>query len=447
MFSYAALAALALGANPDAPPLEAAAPLLTLEDAVTTAQKGNHLLAGAELEPQKAKERVAALGTRRLPQLTLQAYGGRMLNSPALTIPAGALGTYPGMGSLPAADSTVEVPSEFVGVGMVGLAQPITQQYRIGLGITAAKLDREVATEDVRRARQRLGAEVRTAYYQISATEVGVAALRDLVHALEDLDALTSRHLAEQTVLRGDALEVKARLARERQRLAAVESGLATQREHLNQLLGRDLSTPFRVAPPSELVARGSELSLEDARARARAMRPEVRSASLRQAQAGTALELSHADWIPDLSLVASYTRLENFKVLPKDSTFAGAYLKWEPFDWGRRAHEAAERRLGIEQARQAREETDQQIEVEVGQRWRALRDSAALLEATRLSEEAAQASMETTQNRYREDAKVLNDVLQSEARLSGARHDYTDALAGYWSAAAELERTIGNED
>ena len=50
-------------------------------------------------------------------------------------------------------------------------------------------------------------------------------------------------------MLKADALEVDARLAKSRYDLSVAENGLATQREHLNQLLGRDLNTPFRVNP------------------------------------------------------------------------------------------------------------------------------------------------------------------------------------------------------
>src|SRR5262249_27141780 len=159
--------------------------------------------------------------------------------------------------------------------------QPITQQYRLGLSLDIAQLDRQIAEEDLRRERQRVAAEVRTTYYQISAREVGIVALRDLVRAVEELDAVTSRYFGERLVLRSDALEVKARLARERQRLEAAESELSAHREHLNQLLGRDVLEPFRVAPPSALAAPAAALTLEASRERAQRSRAEVRAASL----------------------------------------------------------------------------------------------------------------------------------------------------------------------
>src|SRR6185436_21148525 len=98
-----------------------------------------------------------------------------------------------------------------------------------------------------------------------------ISALRDIVRAVEELAVVTTRFLSEGLVLRSDALEGKARLARERQRLDSEESELASQREHLNQLLGRDVLTPFRVAKPGELATLTASLSIEAARERAHA--------------------------------------------------------------------------------------------------------------------------------------------------------------------------------
>lgn len=445
--SIAALAALVSTQVPGpAVSADLAAPHLSLDEAIETALEHNHLLAGTARVVDEAVERTNALRTGRLPTLRLEAYELRWLNDLDFTVPAGALGTVPPLGPLPPQDSTFTVEGDYGGVAMVSMSQPITQQYRIGLGVEIARLDRRIAEEELRRERQRVAAEVRTTYYQISATEQGIVALRDLVRSVEELDAVTKRYLSEGLVLRSDALEVVARLALERQRLAAAENGLTTQQEHLNQVLGRDVTTPFRVAMPSDLAPPAAGLTLEEARARAHVSRAEIRRASLLTARADTARRLATAGWIPDLSLTASYARLSNFETLPDDVGTVGLYLSWEPFDWGRKRHEAAQRVHQTERAREGREETAQQIVVEVGQRWRALKDSAALLEAMRLEQEATAASLDTDQNRYRENAALLRDVLRTEARLSAARRDFTEALAGYWSAVALLERAIGDE-
>ena len=433
-----------LGAVTGAGPV---AQILSVNEAVDIAQRNSHSLASTARVIDEAEERAAALRTRRLPGLHLDATGGRLLNSLDFTIPAGSLGTIPQVGPFPVSDATVTAPATNFVLANVSAIQPLSQQYRIGLGIEVARLDRDIARENLRREKNRVATEVRTAYYTISATEAGIAALRDLVRSVEELDLVTTRYSAEGIVLRSDALDVKARLARERQRLAATENTLASQREHLNQLLGRDVQTPFQVMTPSELLPPAARLTLEAARERARVSRAEVRAASLRITQADTTRRLAISGWIPDVSLVASYTRIANVDILPDRSSSVGLFFTWEPFDWGRKRHEAAERAHATEQAREERVETEQQIAVEVGQRWRAVKDAAALLEATRLETEATSAGLEIDLNRYRENAAILRDVLRTEARHSSARHDFTDALAGYWSAVAELERTIGDEN
>ena len=420
-------------------------PLLRLEDAVSIARGSNHVLAASALELEKTEERSAATRTRRYPALRLDGVGMRLLNSPEFTYPAGSFGTYPGIGAVPATDTSVSIPKDFVATVVASVTQPITQQYRLALQLDVLQLDHRVASEDLRKDRQRVTAEVKSAYYQLSATAAGIIALRDLVKAIEDVDGLTSRYLTEGRVLRSEALEVKARLARERQRLQATENGWDTEHEHLNQLLGRDLRTGYRVATPSELVAVTNQLSLEAARQRAIENRAEIRKDSLRIEKAVTARKIADSQWIPDVSLFAAYNRNINYTVIPKEAAVVGVSLSWEPWDWGRRFHEAHEQGAAAEQARQSRQETEDSVAVEVGQRWRAVQDAAARLEAARVSEEAASAYLTDTRNRYREDATLLNDVLEAEARLSRARGDFTDALAGYWSATAELERTIGD--
>ena len=142
---------------------------------------------------------------------------------------------------------------------------PLSQQYKIGLGIRATELGRDIAKEDVRAERQKIAAEVRSAYFELVATQAAVDAAREGVRTLEEAQRVTQRYIAEKTVLKGDALEVDARLAKAQYDLSVAENGLATQHEHLNQLLARDLETPFRVdfIPEEDTTT----LSLEEARA------------------------------------------------------------------------------------------------------------------------------------------------------------------------------------
>ena len=78
----------------------------------------------------------------------------------------------------------------------------------------------------------------------------------------------------KEKALRGDVLDVEARLAKSHYDLSVAENGIATQREALNQLLGRDVAAPFRVDFIPEQDA--SDLTLDSARQQALSSRPEI---------------------------------------------------------------------------------------------------------------------------------------------------------------------------
>lgn len=427
-----------------ASPTDTETPVLTLEDAVSLALSNNRMVKNSALEVQKYDFRVSTARTRRLPQFQFAVLGGELMHSFDFTFDQGAFGTYPGVGPIPGKQTTIRQPARFTTYTTGAIDQPITQQYKIGLAIRATELGRLIAREDVRAERQKIAAEVRTAYFELVATQTGVDAAREAVKTLEEAQRVTLRYISEQTVLRGDTLEVDARLAKSRYELSVAENGLATQREHLNQLLGRDLGTRFRVDPMLENDA--TDLTLDAARDKAAQSRPEIRQALLREKQAEYDRRIAKAEYIPDLSLSVRYQGLNNVRVLPENVATAGFYLTWEPFDWGRRHNNVAEKSKTVEQARNGLRETESQIAVEIGAKYRKWQEAALLLKATRTGHQAATEQFRTTSNRYKEQAALLRDVLQAQARSTETEFQYQHALSSYWSALADLRRAMGDE-
>jgi outer membrane protein TolC len=247
------------------------AQLLTLNDAVTLALQQNRLVKNSVLEAQKYDFQVNTARSRRKPQFQFSMLGGELLQPFDFTIPKGSLGTFANTGPIPATNAKIHTPSVFTTYLTGSIDQPLTQQYKIGLGIRATELGRDIAREDVRAERQKIAAEVRDAYFNLVAIQASVDAAREAVKTLEEAQRVTAQYVAEKTVLRADALDVDARLAKSRYELSVSENGVATQREALNQLLGRDVSTYFRVdfIPEQDR----SDLTLDSARQEALAMR------------------------------------------------------------------------------------------------------------------------------------------------------------------------------
>ena len=420
------------------------APLLTVDDAVSLALSNNRLVKNVVLEAQKYDFRVDTARSKRRPQFQFSALSGELLHSFDFTFPRGAFGTYPNTGPIPGTEANVRTPVRVTTFLTGSIDQPLTQLHKIGLGIHATELGREIAKEDVRAERQKIAAEVRSAYVELVATQAGVDAAREAVKTLEEAQRVTIQYVTQKAVLRADALEVDARLTKAQYELSTAEDGLATQREHLNQLLGRDLTTRFRVDPTPEADAGG--LTLEAARKQASQNRPEIRQAHLKEKQAEYDRRLAKAEYIPDLSISLRYLGFNNVQVLPANVATVGFLLTWEPFDWGRRRNQVLEKTKTVEQARNGAQEAESQIAVEVGLRHRKWREAVLLLKASRTAQEAAAEQFRLAGNKYKEQAVLLKDVLQAQAQSSETTFQYQQALSSYWTALAELRKAMGED-
>jgi outer membrane protein TolC len=429
--------------EPEAPS-DGEAPLLTADEAVDFALQHNRLARISELEAEKYDFRVSTIRSRRLPKFQFAVLSGELMHSFDFTFHQGVFGTYPVIGPVPATRTVIRTPAQLTTFVTGSIDQPITQQYKIRLGIRATELGREIAREDIRAQRQKVAAEVRAAYFSLIATQAGVEAARQAVQTLEEAQRITREHEEARTVLRADALEVEAKLARSRYDLSMAEDGLATQHEHLNQLLGRELATPFRVASLPE--AEAPAQSIEEVRQRALENRPEVRQARIKEAQAEYDCRLARAEHIPDLSLSVRYLGMNNMEVLPGNVAMAGVMLTWEPFDWGRRSNAVAEKSKTVEQAHHGTRETESQVALEAGMKYRKWHEAALLLQAARATHQAAAEQVRVMNNRYGEQAVTLKDLLQAQARSAEAAFQYQQALSSYWSALAELRRVMGEE-
>jgi len=423
-----------------APAVEA----LSLEDAVRLALQSNRGVSRANLQVERAEQRVGAARARRLPSLDLQAIAGSTLNTIRVSYPAGAFGTYPGIGPIPTADTTVESPPALSGNVNATLAQPLTQLHRIGLNTKLNEIGRDLEQARLREERAAVAAEVRGLYYGLLQAESAIRAKEEELKVYHELDRVVGEQVALEVVLRSDGLDVKARLAAEEYELQGLRGDLATARERMNSLLGRDLAHDFSLVavPESSL----EEVDLQLALSRAMETRPDLAQARLSVEQADTDRRLKKAESIPDLSLAVTYYSFVNVDLIPRSIAVAGLQLKWEPFDWGRRGKERAEKELQLQQARSAAQEAEDRARIDVGQRFRKLQDARLLIEARRLGREAAQEKLRIVTSRHEKDAALLKDLLDAQAAVSAARAQYDQALMTFWTAKADFKKALGEE-
>jgi outer membrane protein TolC len=219
----------------------------------------------------------------------------------------------------------------------------------------------------------------------------------------------------------------------------------AAGREQLNQLMGRDILAEFQVQPVLE--AMELTLDVEEARQKALQQRPELRQAQLRQVQAQQDLLAKKAEYIPDVAAEFNTLTFLNYgQFFPSHSKSIGIGVSWEPFDWGRKRHEVAEKRHTVDQARNAERDAAAAVLLDVNERYRQLRQSRIQLRVAQLSQETSLESLRVSKNKYAVQAVLLKDVLQGQVSLEQSNSDYQQALLSFWNARAEFERALGEE-
>jgi len=417
--------------------------VLTLDQAIALVLRENHSVRDAELEAGKAGDSLAATRTHRLPSMNVFSLTAEQFVKPEVVPLSPVVPTiFPGVGSFFSIGIPRRPTSIFAGL----ILQPLSQQYRLGLNVEQAKLARNNARERLRLVKQSTIDRVKQTYYGILQTQSALESTQEAITSYRELDRVTADNVVQQVSLKSASLDVKTRLAKAEYEALNLSNELATKKEQLNDLLGRDVRTDFRInAAPS---ANGFPVDLESARNRALEQRPEIREARLKVQQAEIDRRIKKSEYIPDVSAGFLYMTFRNFDdFIPKNLASAGLAITWEVFDWGRKRHELAEKDKSIEQTQQRLREVESRILIDISDKFRKLQQTRQAFVVAQLAEETAKESLRINTNKYKLTAALLSDVLQSQSTLAEANHQFQQALLDYWTARAEFEKALGEDN
>jgi outer membrane protein TolC len=417
---------------------------LTLDRAISLALENNRQIQSASLQVQKAGEDLENARSRRLPVFDIQGQASQLLTPVDFSFPQGAFGDFSGIGPIPATDTNVSVPKQLTYYFSSQVSQPVTQLFRLNLGIDSAVASQAIEQEHLRSQRLSVTNSVKRLYFAILQTESALDTTDQAVALYRELDRTLEVRVAQKVALRSDALDVQFRLAKEQLTRTTYENTLANQKEQLNQLLGRDVRTDFVVEPVSTLSL--SEIDLNAARTRALDNRPDVREARLKVEQADVDRRAKKAERIPDLSVAVSYSSYFNIDVMPTNLATAGVQLKWEPFDWGRKGRELASKTHAVEQARLTVRDVEDKVVVDVNTRFRTLAEKRALLNVAQMAQATSREKLRVKTNQYQVQAALLPDVLGLRAEQASSDDNYQQALLAFWTAKADFENAVGEE-
>jgi len=398
----------------------------------------------ARLEIHKQREAFSEAKTQLYPRFDTYFLASELLTPLDFTIKSGTFGTFPATGPIPAKESQIHTPARPIAIASVTATQPLTQLFRIDLSIKQQKLAAQLSQQSYFEREQGLVNEVRRAYYAILQSQSELESQRALLAYLEELQQLMGRRLQQEAVLKADSLRITAQRAKASYQLTVIQDALADQKEALNRLQGRDLLEEFTVETvPASLP---EESSLPEARKSAIEMRPEIKAETIKKERATLETKIEKTRYIPDISIQANYLTAPNISFLPQNVGAVGVLLTWQPWDWGQKRHNIAQKVDAEMQAQLSIDNVKDQVLQEVDSTFRRLREARELLTAAQAARDAEAEKLRNQTDAYSRQTVLLSDLLQQHSSVASAEDQYRQGLLAFWRARADFERALGEE-
>jgi outer membrane protein TolC len=421
----------------------AADEILTLEQAQTEALTNNTTVENAGISIEETADQIAATKTRRYPSLQLRVGELHNMVPESFEFEQGALGTVAGE---PVPPRTTEIESQdgLTTHISVEAKQPIVGLYKIGLDLDRLGVREKMARQDLRAKRQEIAQRVKEQYYEILETQSAMEATQESIDFYQSLVKVVTDKVKQKTALSYDLLNAQANLAKAEYDGLKQRNTLLSEKERLNELMGRSIAIPFSVT--AQLPPDATTPDMEAAQAQALQQRPDAQEARLKLRHAQYDLDLKRAEYLPDVDLTASYNRSIATEFVPDESFYVGVVARWEFFDWGRRGDEITKARRSVNQAHNDIRQVDAKVSAEVNARIRDLQNAQELVGVATKAQDAARQKLKVTRDRYVQQATLLDDVLKAQSELEDANNDYHQAVLQVWTARANLAKALGEE-
>ncbi|MGE5819968.1 MAG: efflux RND transporter permease subunit, partial [Deltaproteobacteria bacterium] len=416
---------------------------LTLDEAIALAVAQNSSLKIASSKVREGIEKRNSVRADYFPHLSNESTYFHITNTRLVDIPAGSLGTVPGVGPFPGRDTSINQGSNNLFLSDTALTQPLTQLLKTYQADKMALADQEISVAELDKAKTDVIFATHRLFYGLVIARKQKDAASAAVAAGEQ--ALRE---AKDSVAAGNVLEVAAIgssevLLQNKYSLLSAEVQIADLKSELNDLLGLPLDTDIDpVDPPlSEPIANTRETYVQEAREK----NPEIKAAQEAVKKAESGVKAAYIDYIPDISLSGHYGYQNGVPFLTNNIGTFGVKMTWDIFDWGKRGAVVAQRKEQLTQANENLRRVEKRIEVEVDKAYRKLEQTKNLIGVTRES-----LTLQNENLRLKSDGRKAGTATEAQyaaavAAVKKAEYEELQALLGYNLSVADLKRIIAS--
>ncbi len=405
----------------------------TLDEAVAAAFKSNWAL---KAEREKIGQAIYARNQARadfLPKLSVL-YNYRKTDSPNRNTL--------GLGNI-----QVTTRDLYTLVGEI--RQPLFTGFALTSAYELARLGVDLSQTELELAKLNLALRIKEAYFDILiADKAAEVAEKDLEARQASADVARSLYQVGMIPL-NELLQAEVTVANSEQAVVRLRNEAKLARSAFNTILARPVAEPVEVEDIIEYTP--VDGTLDEFIETAQRKRPEIRAVAINILQADEEVRLAQSDYFPEIDLVGGYTR-QGDDPWPNGTAFtdsnaleARAELRWTFWEWGKTLYSTKEKESVKNQLLKSKEEIEVNISLDVQRALLDVETAEKNIPTTQKAVEQGEEGLRVSQERYKAQVTIIDEVLLAQTRLTEARLFYYRALYGHHLAKARLLRAMGD--
>jgi outer membrane protein TolC len=416
---------------------------LTLSSAIEMALRHNRRLSLAQDVVRESEQQKRIAESHFYPVLTNQSAILHVTRLEGVTIPAGSFGASGSSSVVPPADITIDQGGATSYTSGTGLAQPITQLFKIRAGVKSADADLQTAKIHANDAENEIALQVHQLYYNILIEQTHRTAAQAAVEAATITEQETTRGVAEGRLLADAELSSRTDLLDKEQVTLVSRLNLDDLNLRLADLIGLPLGTKLDL----DIDSSGSSPTLLpriEAMTLAMNQSPSVLSARQNVEKARAGVSAARSAYIPDLSGIARYSYQSGLPFLAHNFGTFGGTLSYEVFNGGAREAELRSARIKLSMAQTELEQSENDIRIEIAAAYDKVEQLQELLDVTVHASDARQESLRIQGMRAEADAELASGVAGARAALALSQMNVLNARLNLFLAQDTIKRLLG---
>lgn len=406
---------------------------LTLDDVVKIARQNAYTVATAEAEARRVQASVQEAKGTVLPKIGVNGTYTRFADENKVVLDP----NQPPITFRPIDRKLIQL----------SLQQPVDITGAYGLAISAAWALWHATDALVMAAANDAAEQAKSAFFQVLVAEDLVAVAEENLANRKLQLQMAERRVAAGVAAKFDVIRAQTDVTAAEQELLRAKNGVQLAKAALNNVLARDVSTPFELTrPESPPPVPGDLGALTEM---ARQIRPELIAARMQLQYRKRFRQVQERGNLPTLTISANLDHNPDAKGLgsEKETLSATALLNIPLFEGGVTKARVRQAREEEHKAEIAVQQAQNAVDLQVKQAFLDVQTARKVIEVAKRSVEQANEALRLARLRYEAGVGTPLEVSDAATAFTIARTNLVRAEFDYAVAYGRLQRAVGKED